>query len=72
MTKTLRAKESDCLQYLYRNRHRVVSADEMLQNIWEFDEMPTDDAIRTIVKELRKILGKEHIINVRGEGYRFE
>ena len=72
VTKTLRAKESACLQYLYRNRHRVVSADEMLQNIWEFDEMPTDDAIRTIVKELRKILGKEHIINVRGEGYRFE
>jgi two-component system, OmpR family, response regulator len=72
VSKTLRAKESACLQYLYKNRHRVVSADEMLQNIWEFDEMPTGDAIRTIVKELRKILGKEHIINVRGEGYRFE
>ena len=70
--KILRAKESACLQYLYQNRHRVVSADEMLQNIWDYDEMPSDDAIRTIVKELRKILGKEHVINVRGEGYRFE
>ena len=72
VSKTLRAKESSCLQYLYKNRHRVVSSDEMLQNNWEYDEMPTGDAIRTIVKELRKILGKEHIINVRGEGYRFE
>lgn len=72
VSKTLRAKESACLQYFYKNRHRVVSADEMLQNIWEYDEMPSDDAIRTIVKELRKILGKEHIVNIRGEGYRFE
>ena len=72
VSKTLRAKESSCLQYLYKNRHRVVSSDEMLQNNWEYDEMPTGDAIRTIVKELRKILGKEHIINVRSEGYRFE
>ena len=72
VAKTLRAKESSCLQYLYKNRHRVVSSDELLQNNWEYDEMPTGDAIRTIVKELRKIIGKEHIINVRGEGYRFE
>ena len=72
MSKTLRAKESACLVYLYKNRHRVVSADELLQNIWEYDEMPTENAIRTIVKELRKILGYDHIINVRGEGYRFE
>lgn len=72
VTSTLRAKESACLQYLYKNRHRVVSDDEMLQNIWQYDEMPTGDAIRTIVKELRKVLGKEHIINIRGEGYRFE
>lgn len=70
--KTLRAKESACLQYLYKNRHRIVSVDELLQNIWEYDDMPSNDAIRTIIKELRKLLGKEHIVNVRSEGYRFE
>ena len=69
---SLSAKESSCLTYLYKNRHRVVSVDEMLQNLWEFDEMPSDDAIRTIIKELRKYLGKEHIINIRAQGYRFE
>ena len=65
-------KESECLHYLYQNRSRVVSADEMLQNFWEYDEMPSDNAIRTIIKNLRKHLGKEHILNVRGEGYKFE
>jgi len=65
-------KESDCLHYFYKNRHRVISSDELLQNFWEFDEMPGDDAIRTIVKNLRKYIGKERIVNIRGEGYKFE
>ena len=65
-------KESNFLHYLYKNRSRVVSSDELLQNIWEFDEMPSDDAVRTVIKNLRKYIGKEHIINVRGEGYKFE
>ncbi len=65
-------KESDALAYFYKNRARVVSSEELLQNLWEFDEMPGDDAIRTIVKNLRKSIGKEHIVNIRGEGYKFE
>jgi len=65
-------KESECLQYLYANRHRVVSSEELLQTFWEYDEMPSDDAIRTIIKNLRKHIGKEHIVNIRGEGYKFE
>ncbi|MFA6196607.1 MAG: response regulator transcription factor [Sulfurimonas sp.] len=65
-------KESACLVYLYKNRHRVVSVDEMLQNLWEYEEMPSSDTIRTLIKELRRHVGKEHIQNIRGEGYRFE
>ena len=69
---TMTHKESDFLHYLYKNRVRVVSSDELLQNVWEFEEMPSDDAVRTVVKNLRKYIGKEHIKNVRGEGYKFE
>ncbi|MFT7004565.1 MAG: DNA-binding response OmpR family regulator [Sulfurimonas sp.] len=71
-TQHLSNKESSCLHYLYKNRHRVVSVDEILQNLWEYDEMPSGDAIRTLIKELRKHVGKEHILNIRGEGYRYE
>ena len=71
-TFTLSLRESECLHYLYKNRHRVVSGDELLQNFWEYEDMPSDDAIRTLVKNLRKVLGKEHIMNIRGQGYRFE
>jgi len=65
-------KESECLHYFYKNRHRVISSDEILQTFWEYEDMPSDDAIRTIVKNLRKHLGKEHIVNIRGQGYKFE
>jgi len=71
-SQNLSLKESECLHYLYQNRQRVVSSDELLQNLWTYDEMPSSEAIRTLIKELRKHLGKEHIINIRGEGYRFE
>lgn len=71
-TYTMTHKESSFLHYLYKNRARVVSSDELLQNIWEFDEMPSDDAVRTVIKNLRKYIGKEHILNVRGEGYKYE
>lgn len=72
VTAHLTQKESEFLHFLYKNRHRVVSSEELLQTLWEFDEMPSDDAIRTTVKNLRKQLGKEHILNVRGIGYTFE
>ena len=69
---SLSAKESDMLHYLYKNRQRVISSDELLQNLWEYEEMPSEDTIRTLIKQLRKQIGKEHIVNIRGEGYRFE
>jgi len=69
---SLSAKESAVLHYLILNKNRVISSDELLQQLWEFDEMPGHDTIRTYIKSLRNILGKEHLINIRGEGYRFE
>jgi len=72
ITINLSHKESDALHYFYKNRHRVVSSEELLQNLWQYEDMPGDDAIRTIVKNLRKYIGKEHIINIRGEGYKYE
>ena len=69
---SLSQKESKILQYLISHKNRVISTEEILQNLWSFDEMPSNDTIRTYIKNLRHILGKEHIVNIRGEGYRFE
>jgi len=71
-TRHLSAKENACLHYLYQNRRRVVSSEELLHTLWNYEEMPSEDAVRTLIKQLRRLIGPEHIINIRGEGYRYE
>jgi two-component system OmpR family response regulator len=68
----LSAKESQLLNYLIHHRGRVVSVTELLHNLWEYDEVPGETAIRTYIKTLRSLIGRERITNIRGEGYRFE
>ena len=68
----LAQKERDILKYFCTHKNRVISSDELLQNIWAYDEMPTDATIRVYIKNLREIIGKDKITTIRGIGYRFE
>ena len=65
-------KERDILKYFCTHKSRVISSEELLQNIWAYDEMPTDATIRVYIKNLREIVGKEKITTIRAIGYRFE
>jgi DNA-binding response OmpR family regulator len=65
-------KERDILKYFCNHKNRVISSEELLQNIWAYEEMPTDATIRVYIKNLREIVGKERIITIRGIGYKFE
>lgn len=64
-------KECDVLQYLIKNKTRNVSIEELSLNIWSYEDSPLSSTIRTYIKNLRKILGEESILNTRGVGYRF-
>lgn len=65
-------KECEILLYLSGHKKRVVSADELMQNLWEYESMPSDATIRVYIKNLRNILGKDRIQTIRGSGYYFE
>jgi len=65
-------KECEILLYLSSHKKRVVSADELMQNLWEYESMPSDATIRVYIKNLRNILGYERIQTIRGSGYYFE
>lgn len=65
-------KERDILKYFCNHKNRVVSSEELLQNIWAYEDMPTDATIRVYIKNLREIIGKDRITTIRGIGYRFE
>jgi len=70
--KNIAQKERDILKYFLKHRNRVISSEELLQNIWIYEEMPSDATIRVYIKNLREILGKELIQTIRGIGYKFE
>lgn len=70
--KSIAQKERDILKYFCKHKNRVVSSEELLQNIWAYEEMPTDATIRVYIKNLRELLGKERIQTIRGIGYKFE
>ena len=69
---TLGSKDSKILSYFITNKKRVISNDELTQNIWDYENIPSDATIRSHIRTLRELIGKEMIRTVRGEGYIYE
>ncbi|WP_434580602.1 response regulator transcription factor [Sulfurimonas sp. NW15] len=69
---SLTAKDTLLLSYFLKNRFRLITNEELVQNIWDFDSLPSDATLRSHIRTLREIIGKEKIKTVRGEGYIFE
>ncbi len=67
----MRQKEAQVLEYFMRNTGKIVSCDEIIENVWNDDSIPTHATIRTYIKNLRKMFKKEYFDNIKGEGYRF-
>lgn len=67
----LRQKEAQVLEYFIRNTGKIISCDEIIENVWDNGHVPTHATIRTYIKNLRKMFDKEYFENIKGEGYRF-
>jgi DNA-binding response OmpR family regulator len=68
----LRPKEVEILDYFISHPKRLISGEELIQNIWEFDELPSDATLRSYIRKLREVIGSEKIVTQRGMGYRYE
>ncbi|WP_457750082.1 response regulator transcription factor [Sulfurimonas sp.] len=69
---SLTAKDTLLLSYFTKNKARLISNEELVQNIWNFDSLPSDATLRSHIRTLREIIGKDKIITIRGEGYMYE
>lgn len=67
----IRQKEAQILTYFLKNRGKIISAEELIENIWDDTNIPTNATIRTYIKNIRKLFTKEYFENIKGEGYRF-
>ena len=70
-TTHLAKKECEVLAYLLKNKNKPISQEELALNLYPYEDAPEASTIRTYIKNLRKILGKDKITNIRGVGYRF-
>lgn len=62
-------KEAKILKRLLEHPHEIVSTQSLIDSAWNFDEEGSEENLRTLIKNLRKYLGKETIVNIRGQGY---
>ena len=71
-TITLGTIDTLLLAYFLKNRNRLLSSEELVQNIWDYDSIPSDATLRSHIRTLRDIIGKEKIGTIRGAGYIYE
>jgi DNA-binding response OmpR family regulator len=71
------SKEYQMLELFLRNRQRIFSQAELLDRLWEFEDMPNEEVVRAHIKRLRQKLTmvgapKDVIQTVHGFGYRLK
>jgi len=68
---TLNKKESKLLKLFLQNKLEVVSHEKIYDTLWDYDETYSEASLRTYIKNLRKLLGKERIVSIKKQGYKF-
>lgn len=70
----LTPKEFELLHYLIINNNKVITREQFLSELWNYDYFGDDRTIDTHIKMLRANLKhyRKFIVTVRGLGYRFE
>lgn len=66
----LNKKEMLFFEVLIKNQNRVTTYEELQDEVWG-DDVMTDSALRSLVRNLRKKLPTDIIMNLSGSGYRF-
>ncbi len=64
-------KESKLLKLFMQHKGEIISHESIYDYLWGYDEEPSDTALRTYIKNLRKVIGKESIESIKKQGYKF-
>ena len=67
----LQKKEAILLKLFLQKPNEIITHEFIMSQVWEYDEEGSDDALRTYIKNLRKIIGKDRIVNLKKLGYKF-
>ncbi len=72
---TMTPKEFEILKFLWQHRNKVVSRDQLLTNVWGYDESISTRTVDNFILKLRQKLEDDpahprHIITIHGTGYK--
>ncbi len=67
--------EFEVLRYLYEHRGRTVSRDQLLEQVWGYENSPTSRTVDNFILKLRQKIETDpsaprHILTVHGVGYK--
>lgn len=67
----LNKKENELLSLLCADINKTITYEEIEYQMWGSDSMSLS-AIRSVVRDLRKKIGNDYVVNVSGTGYRLK
>ena len=72
---TMTPKEFDVLKFLWQHRNNVVSRDQLLTNVWGYDESLSTRTVDNFIVRLRQKIEADpahprHILTIHGTGYK--
>jgi len=67
----LQSKEAMLLKLFLQNSNEIISHEKIYETLWSYEETPSESSLRTYIKNLRKIVGKEKIVSIKKLGYKF-
>ena len=67
----LNQKDAKILEYFLNHKNQIVSKEQILDEVYE-GEYITDSTFRGYINKIKSAIGKEHLRNIRGQGYIFE
>lgn len=67
----LSGKEIKLIEFLLKRNDQVVNREQIISAVWGNSYDGTDRTVDNFILGLRKKIGKNHLVTVRGLGYRF-
>jgi two-component system, OmpR family, response regulator QseB len=68
----LSAREFTMLETFMRHPGQVLSREQLLSHVWGYDYDPGSNVVDVYVGYLRRKIGQDRVVTVRGAGYRFQ
>jgi len=67
----LHNKEKLLLKLFLKHANEQISHEVIQEHLWSYEEEPSDAALRTYIKNLRKLIGKDRIVSIKRYGYKY-